>query len=338
MGEWILTCDIGGTNITVAPVVCDGDFKILDIAEYQSSTMHSVLDVLDNALEHFSALQLEYTCIAISAAGVVEGPICELSNLSWRIDTRDLEARYKLPIVLMNDFTAISYALPLIPLDDPKMVVPLTDVAEVPGETLAVVGAGTGLGVSALLRHKEAYICLESEAGHADVAPFDAITMELHDYYLTRLGNPPGAEVFVSGPGIARIFDFFVDSGRFPANAVRHAIMNCDVDRRPELINLHASDDPTCHEIMRIFVSLYARLTSSVALAYTPLGGMFIAGGVAQKVLSIMQRDGLFEKYFLMNYQGNIRKLLKRIPVFVICDYHISAMGAAHAAVQFRRL
>ena len=158
MDRLILAGDIGGTNTNLALVRCvDRRFEVLHSARFSTKAETSLVAPMER---FFEALReqgfgdaIETCCI--SAAGPVKNDAIQLTNAPWGIAAPELAARFGMRVHLINDFTAISYAVALIDADDQAQLahIPHRDGSTpYPGEGIAlVVGAGTGLGVAQLV-------------------------------------------------------------------------------------------------------------------------------------------------------------------------------------------
>ena len=155
-----------------------------------------------------SAGDIAAACFAV--AGPVAGNCTVLTNLGWRIEARELAARFRLPsVALINDFAAAGLGLPRLAAAD---LLALQHGLPREHGTRLVIGAGTGLGAGWLTWDGTRYRAHDSEAGHADFAPLD----ELQDRLLVSLRRDFGRvsyERVVSGPGLMRIFSFLQETG-----------------------------------------------------------------------------------------------------------------------------
>jgi glucokinase len=339
-GVVFLACDVGGTNTSCALVEYrNRSFQILARYRYESqrlSTFDEALkDVMDDVTDSTSAHSPRAVCI--SGAGPIRNNVCHLTNVSWRIDGSRIADMLGIPVQVINDFTAISYGIPLLDTGDadsiaclphPTGTIPVSD-----GVVRAVVGAGTGLGVGYVVDHHQEYYALASEGGHAAFAPYDDLSRELYEFVSRRERSVPGAEVFVSGRGIANILDFFHFSQRIPEESVlRDVTSNNTRDAALRVSEAAHRGDPAGDEIMAFFVRNYARVASAAALHFLPLGGLYLAGGIVTKNLDWFTREARFMRLFLENYRDNIQAILHRVPVYVVLDYEVSLYGAAYSA------
>jgi len=332
-----LACDVGGTNTSIAAVGRIGNgFEIIDQRRYASPKLPDLFSAIQECLKTLIPDGTQPETICISGAGPVHEGFCRLSNVAWDIDGTEIERKSNIRTLVVNDFTAISYGIPLLDVNDPEQitVLPHPD-GTVPvqnGPVRAVVGAGTGLGVGFLIENAGKFIAFPSEGGHSDFAPADETGRALREYIREKTGHNPGTELFVSGRGIANTLAFFQSTGRLAGSAAFMALQPDEPDTPQRVSDLAATGDGAAKEVMATFVRHYARFASNAALHFYPGSGLFLAGGIVTKNLRWFTDDHWFMRNFLENYRENIRSALANFPVYVVRDYAISLYGAAHAA------
>ncbi len=337
----ILAGDIGGTNTNLAIVgESKGNFTIILEVIYSSSEINGLIgplkEVLSIAKERRNNLIPTVCCI--SAAGAVVNNSCCLTNCSWSIDGAEIEREIGLKTVLINDFYAISYGLLTFDVNNPKQICQLKhsdgSITSKKPATIAVIGPGTGLGVSFLVNHKGEYIPACSEGGHVAFAPIDEESSAFCKYMTSKIGAVPGVELFVSGQGVKNIFHFYKDVKKMPVQGLMAEIDATPDSQKPGKISRGANDNEYCHAMMQLYVRMFASAASNLACITLPFGGLYLAGGTVIKDLKWLEENNLFMTTFEKNYNRNIVPLLKKIPVYVICDYSISLYGAANAATK----
>lgn len=340
----VLAGDIGGTNTNLGIVGYQGGkFTIILEVVYPSKDLKGlkdpVLETLQIAHEKRPDLVPTYGCI--SAAGPVANNRCTMTNLSWRIDGDALTEACGFPVLIINDFVAISYGIPTLDVENPAQIhkLPHLDgsLPKPQPATKAVIGPGTGMGVSFLAFDGERYIPASSEGGHSTFAAFDAETRAFRDYMEKKIGSVPGVEPLVSGMGLCNLYEWWRDTKGIPQNEAFAKIEATVPNDRPKYISRASDTDPVAAEMMRMFVKMLGRFASDVSTLLLPLGGFYLAGGTVQKDLRWLERDNLFMDYFERNYNPNIRPILKKIPVYVIKDYSISLYGAANASLNLQK-
>jgi glucokinase len=338
--ELVLVADVGGTHLNLAILCAEGSrFRLLRKARYFTQDVSSLLDPVQRFLAEIPSLKPARACFA--GAGPVIANRLHLTNAPWDMDGEALERALGLPVRLVNDFTALACGVQQLELSDPQQVTPLPHgdgslPAADPAGLVLVVGAGTGLGVGFLVPGAEGYRAFPSEGGHMGLPVFDEQTLALWRHVQQGLSAPPGAELAVSGPGIGRIFQFLVDTQRFPRNALAAAILTLPATNQPAAISAQAATDPACAEAMGLFVNLFARVCADLCAAFMPTGGLFLAGGIAAKNETHFLEHGRFMARFERNYLAHLDHLTRATPVFLVRDYDISLFGAAQALACLR--
>ncbi len=340
----VLAIDIGGTNTNLGLVACQkGVFTLIMKADYASGKIDGleapIAETIRIALEKRPDLKPSHCCI--SAAGPVSDNKCTMTNLNWKVDGNDLSTKLGIPVLVINDFIAISYGIPTLNVDDPQQIykMPHLDgsLPESKPATKAVIGPGTGMGISFLAFDGEKYIPASSEGGHITFAPFDKDSQEFRDYMQAKIGCVPGVEPLCAGQGLANMYEWWRDSRGVPQNEAFKKIEETEAGDRPKYISRASDTDPVAAEMMRLWVKMLARYASDMCALFLPFGGFYLAGGAMQKDLRWLVGDNLFMQFFEQNYNPNILPLLKKVPVYIIKDYSISLYGAANASMNLQK-
>ncbi len=336
----VLAGDIGGTNTNLALVGIKGEkLTIVVEAVFPSGEIDGLAEPIK---ELFSAAKQERADLVASkgcvcAAGPVAQNVCKMTNLSWNIDGNELSKELSIDLKIINDFLGISYGIPTLDVNNPEQIFAFkhTDgsICEPRKATKAVIGPGTGLGAGYLAWTGTSYIPNSSEGGHLTFAPFDEESQSFRDYMVKRLGEVPDVEVLVSGTGIQHLYEWHRDTKGLPKSDAWTEIENAKSTDRPKLISKLSDSDPIAASMLRLFVKMLARYAGDISTLLLPFGGLYLAGGVAQKELRWLTLDNLFMKYYEMAYNKNIKPLLMQTPVYLIKDYSISLYGAANACV-----
>jgi glucokinase len=338
----ILVGDIGGTNTNLGLAgEYDGKIDLLLEVVFESSTVTQftpcVKKTMEVVREKYPNIAFDLCCI--SGAGPVKDNFCKMTNQNWVIDGNEIQDTLGVRTLIINDFSAISYGLPLLNPADPSQIEVLRRPGgsnpEPQGDMRAVVGAGTGLGVGFLARMGERWRAFPSEGGHMDMADFDEDSKGFKEFLQKGIGMVPEYEMGLSGTGIKNYFHYFLESGRLDKNdPVIQEILKVPDVNKPAQISKAAGDHAGCRSVMEGFVRLYARFAASVAGFLIPKGGFYLAGGISGKNLDFFTRDELFVRTFERHCNPNILRVLQEIPLYVIKDYSISLYGAANAAMS----
>ncbi len=360
--DHFLVGDVGGTNTTLALVARqESSFSIISSRRFSTREEVSLIGPIEKFLKDISPAlgnKVLHSC-CISAAGPVREGFVQLTNASWSIDAGQISSRFGFPTTIINDFTAISYAVVLLDHRDSSQITMIPHTGghtDDPSNGIAlVVGAGTGLGVGYIEKRSDgSYKAFPSEGGHSDLPCHDNLSRAFHRWLQDSLGTPSGIELAVSGQGIVNIFSFLCSkrfrdgfrAGEFkdtintfypdPSPAARN-IMSLPETERPALIAAGNGKDPICSLTMEMFVEIYARKVSSLSTLFLPRGGIYLAGGISSKNELFLLEGNRFMKSFEQNYASHIRDFLATVPVMIVRDYAISLIGAANAAYQLSR-
>ncbi len=323
----ILALDIGGTKVAVASFARAGR----DLEPKAAVRRHVTKDFvgLDGLLEaHFGGrLPEDLDAVAVGLAGPVLGRQVELTNLPWRIDADQLEARLGCPVFLLNDLAAHAYA---VPLAKPEHAVCLRAGLTQPGN-IALIAAGTGLGEAILFRDGDRYVASASEGGHTSFSPTSPEELELLAFLWKQHHHVSWERVCSGLDGFRSLYEFLSASGRItvpPSDAERFA---GERDLGAYVLQAAETGQAFAKEIVRWFLKLYAAEAGNLALKSMAVGGVYFAGGIAPRLLAEMQRPEFLDHFAA---KGRFRGLLNTLPLFVLTDPLAALRGAAAFARQ----
>lgn len=326
----LLAGDIGGTKTLLKWVETDlrGDFVDRLEQRYVSAEWDSLtsmcLDFIERAKPHGYG---HPTAACFGIAGPVSGRTARTTNLSWVIDADQMAARLAIAkISLINDFQAVGYGIEALTNDD---LVELQSGREVPEGNRIVIGAGTGLGQGLLYWRDGNYEILPSEGGHADFAPTDDEQIGLLKHLRQKYGRCTWERV-VSGTGISNIHDYMLSAyptEETPALAAARRMGDSSAAISNAAL---AGSDPLALRTLSLFCTLYGAQAGNLALTGLATGGVYIAGGVAPRILRMLE-NGLFMDAFL-NKDERMRDLLEAMPVRVVTNAKVGLLGAMVAA------
>lgn len=310
--------DIGGTK-TLLRISAAGGAPVLQ-KSYPSAVYAGLAEILDEFLREAGVPNIRAACFAL--AGPVSGRRVALTNLPWEVDADVLAARFAIPrISLINDFEAVGYGIAALHQDDLLTLQPGVVRTEC---VRVVVGAGTGLGVAWLSWMNGGYAVHPSEGGHMDFAPVDELQFKLLQYLQQRYGHV-SYERIVSGPGLAAIFEFLRDSGLgSPSGQLLAAIGEGDAAAALTRF-AQQGNEPIAQMALDLFVRVYGAFVGNLALAALPRGGIYVAGGIAAKIASIMQRGDFLRAF---HDKGRYTALLETLPLHIVTNPHVGLLGA----------
>ncbi|MFZ1766185.1 MAG: glucokinase [Candidatus Nitrotoga sp.] len=330
----LLTGDIGGTKTRLALVDVNSNEVVIRRELSYASQRYETFETL---LSEFLSSDDNVDDAAFGIAGPVQDGVAQATNLPWRIDTAALCQRFGfLRCHLLNDLEATAYGLPA--LDDADLLTLQAGVPEMLGNA-AVIAAGTGLGEAGLYWDGLSYRPFATEGGHATFSPRNtlefALLRHLQQRHSEHMRGHVSWERVVSGMGLLDLYAFLLDYRHVSTPAwLAEKMRNTDTAAAISAAAL-ANSDAVCVETMQLFVSLYGVEAGNLALKVMSRGGLYIGGGIAPKILPLLQ-TGDFLNAFLD--KGRMRPLLAAMPVKVILNDRAALYGpalfAAHHAGQ----
>lgn len=330
-GRWLLAGDIGGTHARLALFEVTGGRPKVQRETLFSSAEYDGLEPIVLDFLRGNGRRVASGCLGV--AGSVDGGVCHCSNLDWEIRVEGFGERVGIPQVrIINDLEAAGYGVLELEADD---LVTLQEGIPREKGPIALIGAGTGLGQGFLVWHQGGYAVYASEGGHVDFAATDATQWRLRQYLQLRYGHVSWERI-VSGHGLEDAYDFLRASGEVPEGAAVGRELQALRERgeaTAETISRHAlaEDDRLSARAMDIFLKAFGAQAGNLALTVRATAGVFIAGGIAPKILPKL-RDGSFLEAF--RSKGRLTELAEEIPVRVVVNDRVGLLGAAVVGVH----
>jgi glucokinase len=203
-----------------------------------------------------------------------------------------------------------------------------------PSGPIGVIGAGTGLGEGIGIRGQDGLVVLPSEGGHCDFAARDELEIDLFRFLQQRHHKRISIERAVSGPGLVSLYDFVIARGLERADPDTTAQMQAGDPAAVIGQRGDTGEDAACARAVSLFMSLYGSEAGNFALKVLPTGGLYIAGGIAPKLIRSLRR-GEFMRSMLD--KGRMSPLLARMPVAVVMNPSVPLLGARSLASMLYR-
>ncbi len=323
----ILAGDVGGTKVDLALYgFVQGVLRPVTEKKFAARDYPS----LDSVVQEFLAGARPEEPITSACFGV-PGPVrdgrLKLTNLPWVLDSRALSHNLQIDhLFLINDLEANGYGIPELSAD--KIFTLSKGDPSVAGNR-GLIAAGTGLGEAVLVWNGKSHMPMASEGGHTDFAPRNEEEIELLRYLQRQLNGRVSYERVVSGLGMANLYNFLRDEKGMHEPAWLKERMTTEDPNAVIGEMAESGESELCVHTLEMFVSSYGAEAGNLALKVLAVGGIFIGGGVAPKILNRM-RDGAFMKAF--TDKGRLSGLLEHIPVHIILESRAALIGAASYA------
>jgi glucokinase len=322
----ILAGDVGGTKCNLALFSEKGGRLIPVFRQRFRSKDFAKFDLIAKEFARIAAAHLGDEKIQAAGFGIA-GPVINnrvrATNLPWTVDAAVLSQELGIEhVILLNDLGAWGHSIEYLEPEDFSVLNPGTPE---PGGTRALLAAGTGLGQSILVWNGKRYQVVASEGGHSDFAPHTEQQIELLRFMRRRYPQVSW-ELILSGRGFRTLHEFIDPATRHPSFA------DPDADPAPEITqNALNKTCSVCVETLDLWTDIYGAEAGNLALKVLSLGGVYVAGGIAIKILEKM-KDGAFFNSFKDKW--HFENLLKNIPVSVILNENAPQLGAAYEALN----
>ena len=180
-----------------------------------------------------------------------------------------------------------------------------------------------------------------SEGSHADFAPRSHREFQLLDYLREQHQIPRvSAERVISGRGIVAIYQFLraqAPQQESAALADRYRLWQQQLGTAEKTVDLAAEisgaalagTDYLCTQAMNLFIEAYGAEAGNLCLKLLPDGGLYIAGGIAPKILPLLQAGSFMQAFC---DKGRMSSRMAKIPVHVVMNSRVGLMGAALCA------
>ena len=315
----ILAGDLGGTksNLGLFDVKAG---KLVRVNEMRYATQkHSGLEEI--TADFLNGAKATVTAASFGIAGPVVSNRVHATNFPWIVDGAKVAAHLHVPHVrLINDVEAAAYGIAVLESNDLETI-----HAGVPSEqsTQIVIAAGTGLGEGVLYWDGKQHVPMATEAGHADFAPNTKQQADLWKFLNGRL-EFVSTETILSGGGFQRLHEFLGPTVRHPG------FDDGTIDPAPEITRMGLSGEcPVCASTLDLWVEIYGSEAGNLALRTMARGGIYIAGGIAVKVLPKM-KNGKFTA--AVKHKEKLENFLSQIPISVVLNEDCPLLGAAGVA------
>lgn len=306
----IICGDVGGTKALLGIAEVENAWpRLVHFQRYECADFAS----FDALFARFRGDIASHADHVTGACLALAGPIddgaksAKITNLPWTVDANACGEAFGLPTcILANDFEAAAAGISAV---GPSDLVTLQAGDPRDDGVRLVVGAGTGLGMAIVVPHEGRFRILPGEGGHVGFSPQDDDQGRVLAALRQRYGRVTTERV-VSGPGLAAIHRVLAGEDVEPARIAERAL----------------SGDGAARRSVDCFLSAYGAYASDMALAVMARGGVFLAGGIAAKILPLMQ-SGLFIQTF--KDKAGHAALAARMPVHVVTDTELGLKGAA---------
>ncbi|HXA48187.1 MAG TPA: glucokinase [Burkholderiaceae bacterium] len=311
-----LLADIGGTNARFALEIKPQQIEavaVLPCKNYPSLRDAMAAFLSSQPVKELCATPIRHAALAI--ANPVDGDLVRMTNHHWEFSIEALRAGIGLEtLVVVNDFTALAMALPYLSADQKVQIG--SGIAQA-GQTIGLIGAGTGLGVSGIIPVGEHWVPMRSEGGHVSFSPADEVELEILRFCWREFSHV-SAERLMSGMGLELIYRALREITGVESVAVLDA---AEISRR-------ALQDSCviCVRTIECFCAMLGGVAGNVAVTLGALGGMYIGGGIVPRLGSLFANSAFRARF---EAKGRFSHYLSQIPTYLITAEYPAFLGVS---------
>lgn len=290
-----LVGDIGGTNARFAYVE-QASKDLNRIEKFPCANFPHFIDAIRHYIQQSGIKNIAGACFAV--AGPVEHDWIDLPNNHWAFSRSDIETQLGVSVNIINDFSAQVLCINGVHESELNWL----GGARPSGlpEVKAVLGPGTGLGVSAMMPSGE---IVPSEGGHVGFAPQSNHEIELLQQLWARYERV-SVERLLSGMGLANLYW---------ANC-RLAGLDRELDAPGVTAGARAGNE-YCLRAVSDFCAILGSVAGDLALSMGAAGGVYISGGIVPEMLDLFDPI-MFRLRF--NDKGRFKGICENTPVAII--------------------
>jgi glucokinase len=305
----VLIGDIGGTNARFA-ILPAPDAALVSFPNVRTADHANIDDAIRDAIFPATDIRPKSTLVAI--AGPINSDEIELTNCPWVVRPRVLMTTLGFEeVIVLNDFEA--QALAVVALEKEHLEQIGGGNAD-PVAGRVVLGPGTGLGVAGLINARGIWQPIPGEGGHIDVGPRTARDEAIFPH-LEPIEGRISAEQILCGRGMVNLYRAIcVADGIEP------------IFDQPNEVTAAVPGNLQAGETLSLFATYLGRVAGDLALIFMAKGGVYLSGGIAQKILPVL-KHGEFRAAF--NDKAPHSHIMANMPVFVMTHALAAVIGLA---------
>lgn len=321
-----LVGDIGGTNARFALLDDNGEPGFSQTL--RTDDFPSLSAALSTYLSEQKVESVQEAAIAVATP--VMGDSVKLTNNHWSFSIEETRKQMGMDrLHVINDFTALALSVKHLPAEE---LVKVGGGEPVEDHAIAVIGPGTGLGVSGLIPCGEHWNALQGEGGHVSLGVRTSREFAVYEQLINRFRHV-SAERFLSGPGLVNIVNALreidgLEPRDFSPAEVSEFGMRGSANDNPAVSSddSHQSDEQSCHEALQIFCSLLGSCAGNLVLTLGAEGGVYIGGGIVPRLGEFFVQSQFRHEF---EAKGRMQAYLEKVPSYVIHSPYPALIGAA---------
>lgn len=314
-----LVADIGGTNARFGLQMAAG--APISHIDRLACADHATPD--DAVAHYLKQVQITPAQACLAVATAINPGEVTFTNSPWRFTPALMQARFGWQrLRVINDFTALALGVTQLPPHELTRVGP--EVTAQAG-AIAVIGPGTGLGVSGLVPCGNGHWHpLQGEGGHVTLAAGDALEASVIEHLRSQWPHI-SAERLLCGTGLRTLHEALAAvAGRPNPSLSPEQIMALGCN----------GEDAHCEATLHRFCGLLGSVAGNLALTLGAVGGVYLGGGLLPRMGALVHRSPLRTRF---EAKGRFDGYLSRIPMWIIKDSAAAALAGAALALEDHR-
>jgi glucokinase len=317
MQSSILVGDVGGTNCRLA-LAEKTAFGTIELHHSERFSVNQYKHFHDVVHEYLISKKVKPKQAAFAFAGPKFDDEIRMTNVDWMVSENDLIKEFGFSrAVVLNDFVAMANGARVIPDDGFEILIPGKVNYNKP---VAVLGPGTGLGVSCILPGRPPRI-IATEGGHSSFSAQSELELLILKYWQKKISYV-SSEILISGPGLFRIY-----------SALCNILGETAVCTRENEIVAAAEANPNsvARQSVIVFCNMLATFSGNVAFTTGATGGVVLAGGVTRHISPFIAESNFIKRF---RVRGHGTWFMQEIPVRIIKAHFVALYGAAEMVLS----
>ncbi len=305
----ILIGDIGGTNARFC-ILMDADADPVHLTSVKTADFKTIDDAIQHTILDKTGVQPVSTILAV--AGPIESDEIPLTNCHWVVKPKEMLVKLSLrDVIVINDFEAQALAIASLNDDNRQPIGPQKPDMMA---SRVVLGPGTGLGVAGLVYARNMWFPVPGEGGHIDIGPRTARDYEIFPHLDTIEGRIAGEQI-LCGRGLVNLYraicavDGVTPAFSDPADVTATGL---------------SGENPQSKETLSLFSTYLGRIAGDMALIFMARGGVYLAGGISQKIIPALKLPEFREAF---EDKAPHKALMRSIPTHVVTHPQAALAG-----------
>jgi len=317
MQSSILVGDVGGTNCRLA-LAEKTAFGTIELHHSERFSVNQYKHFHDVVHEYLISKKVKPKQAAFAFAGPKFDDEIRMTNVDWMVSENDLVKEFGFSrAVVLNDFVAMANGARVIPDDGFEILIPGKVNYNKP---VAVLGPGTGLGVSCILPGRPPRI-IATEGGHSSFSPQSELELLILKYWQKKLSYV-SSEILISGPGLFRIYSALCNILGEKAVCTRENEIVAAAEANPNSV---------ARQSVIVFCNMLATFSGNVAFTTGATGGVVLAGGVTRHISPFIAESNFIKRF---RVRGHGTWFMQEIPVRIIKAHFVALYGAAEMVLS----